>query len=55
MGGSANTWKPIATKLIDKMGIHQVGIDKYYLFDYVDSITSHLISNNPSNLRQAGY
>ena len=55
MRGSAGTWKPIATELIDQMVMRQVDIDKYYLFDYVASITSHLTSNNPSNLRQAGY
>ena len=51
MRGSAKLWKPVSTQLIDEMIQKLVQIERYYLFSYVNTISSILNTVDPTLLR----
>ena len=51
MRGSAKLWKPVSTQLINEMIQKLVQIERYYLFSYVNTISSILNTVDPTLLR----
>ena len=51
MRGSAKLWKPVSTQLIEEMIQKLVQIERYYLFSYVNTISSILNTVDPTLLR----
>ena len=55
MGGSSLTWKPLAAELVSQMVLRGVNISGYYLFSYVDDITTVIESEVSTALRHDVY